>query len=69
MVVHALTRLTPRQRACVVLRYFEDMTIDQVAHTLGNAPGTVKRHLHDALRVLRDVLEPAEAAAVEGDLR
>lgn len=68
-VVHALTRLTPRQRACVVLRYQEDMTIEQVAETLGNAPGTVKRHLHDALRVLRDVLEPAGAAAAEGDLR
>ncbi|WP_454851001.1 sigma-70 family RNA polymerase sigma factor [Promicromonospora soli] len=62
-VVLALRRLTPRQRACVVLRYFEDMTIEQVAEALGNAPGTVKRHLHDALRVLRDVLEPAGAAA------
>ena len=61
-VVLALGRLTPRQRACVVLRYFEDMTINQVAETLGNAPGTVKRHLHDALRVLRDVLDPAGAA-------
>jgi RNA polymerase sigma-70 factor (ECF subfamily) len=75
-VVLALARLTPRQRACVVLRYFEDMTIEQVAETLGNAPGTVKRHLHDALRVLRDVLEPAgaaaepaEAATAEGVLR
>jgi RNA polymerase sigma-70 factor (ECF subfamily) len=62
-VVLALARLSPRQRACVVLRYFEDMTIEQVAETLGNAPGTVKRHLHDALRVLRDVLEPAGVAA------
>ncbi|MFD2797697.1 sigma-70 family RNA polymerase sigma factor [Promicromonospora vindobonensis] len=68
-VVHALTRLTPRQRACVVLRYFEDMTIEQVADTLGNAPGTVKRHLHDAMRVLRDVLEPTGAATAEGELR
>ena len=68
-VVQALTRLTPRQRACVVLRYQEDMTIEQVADTLGNAPGTVKRHLHDALRVLRDVLDPAGAATAEGALR
>jgi len=68
-VVLALDRLSPRQRACVVLRYFEDMTIEQVAETLGNAPGTVKRHLHDALRVLRDVLEPAGAATAEGVLR
>jgi RNA polymerase sigma factor (sigma-70 family) len=61
-VVQALSRLSPRQRACVVLRYFEDMTIQEVAETLGNAPGTVKRHLHDALHVLRDVLGPAGAA-------
>ena len=53
----------------MVLRYFEDMTIEQVAETLGNAPGTVKRHLHDALRVLRDVLEPAGTATAEGVLR
>lgn len=65
-VVHALTRLMPRQRACVVLRYQEDMTIEQVADALGIAPGTVKRYLHDALRTLRDVLEPAGAAATKG---
>jgi RNA polymerase sigma-70 factor (ECF subfamily) len=72
-VVQALARLSPRQRACVVLRYFEDMTIEQVAETLGNAPGTVKRHLHDAMHVLRDVLEPAGSvtgsATAEGALR
>jgi RNA polymerase sigma-70 factor (ECF subfamily) len=68
-VVQALTRLSPRQRACVVLRYFEDLTIEQVAQTLGNAPGTVKRHLHDAMHVLRDVLEPAGSATAEGALR
>jgi RNA polymerase sigma-70 factor (ECF subfamily) len=72
-VVQALARLSPRQRACVVLRYFEDMTIEQVAETLGNAPGTVKRHLHDAMHVLRDVLRPAGSAAgpatEEGALR
>jgi RNA polymerase sigma-70 factor (ECF subfamily) len=57
-VVHALTRLTPRQRSCVVLRYFEDMTIVQVAETIGVAPGTVKRYLSDALHAMRDVLQP-----------
>lgn len=60
-VVHALTRLPPRQRACVVLRYFEDQTIAQVADSMGTAPGTVKRYLHDAMRTLRDVLEPVDA--------
>lgn len=67
-VVHALTRLPPRQRACVVLRYFEDQTIAQVADSMGTAPGTVKRYLHDALRTLRDVLEPVDATT-EGKQR
>ena len=67
-VVQALTRLTPRQRASVVLRYFEDMTIAQVADAMGTAPGTVKRYLHDSLRTLRDVLEPVEATT-EGKRR
>ncbi|MFE7504793.1 sigma factor-like helix-turn-helix DNA-binding protein [Promicromonospora sp. NPDC057488] len=67
-IVHALTRLPPRQRACVVLRYFEDQTIAQVADSMGTAPGTVKRYLHDALRTLRDVLEPVDAT-MEGKQR
>ncbi|MFI2361868.1 sigma-70 family RNA polymerase sigma factor [Promicromonospora sp. NPDC019610] len=67
-VVHALARLTPRQRAAVVLRYFEDMTIAQVADSMGTVPGTIKRYLHDALRTLRDVLEPVDATT-EGKQR
>ncbi|PJI86712.1 RNA polymerase sigma factor [Luteimicrobium subarcticum] len=55
-VVAALSRLTPRQRACVVLRFFEDQTVPQVAATLGIAQGTVKRRLFEALDVLRDAL-------------
>ncbi|RPF23312.1 sigma-70 family RNA polymerase sigma factor [Myceligenerans xiligouense] len=65
-VVRALDELTPRQRSAVVLRYFEDMTIAQVAETLGTAPGTVKRYLHDSMRVLRGVLEPTTSAAEGG---
>ncbi|MEV0894475.1 sigma-70 family RNA polymerase sigma factor [Promicromonospora sp. MEB111] len=67
-VVQALARLAPRQRAAVVLRYFEDMTIAQVADSMGTVPGTVKRYLHDALRTLRDVLEPVDATT-EGSKR
>ncbi|GAA1864600.1 sigma-70 family RNA polymerase sigma factor [Myceligenerans crystallogenes] len=60
-VVLALRSLTPRQRSAVVLRFFEDMTINQVAEALGTAPGTVKRYLHEAMRTLRGVLEPMNA--------
>lgn len=55
-VAVALDALTPRQRACVVLRYYEDLTVPQVAQSLGCAPGTVKRHLSDAHEVLRRTL-------------
>lgn len=55
-VAVALDALTPRQRACVVLRYYEDLTVPQVAEALGCAAGTVKRHLSDAHEVLRGLL-------------
>ncbi|MEN5075423.1 sigma-70 family RNA polymerase sigma factor [Isoptericola cucumis] len=55
-VAAALGRLAPRERACVVLRYFEDLTVPQVAEALGLAQGTVKRYLADATASLRDVL-------------
>ncbi|GII98435.1 RNA polymerase sigma-70 factor (ECF subfamily) [Sediminihabitans luteus] len=51
-----LARLSPRQRACVVLRFHEDMTVPQVAHELGIAEGTVKRHLHDAMNALKTTI-------------
>ncbi|GIF47684.1 RNA polymerase sigma-70 factor (sigma-E family) [Asanoa ferruginea] len=52
-VAAALRQLTPRQRAVVVLRFFEDLTEAQVADVLGCSLGTVKRHGHDAIRRLR----------------
>ena len=51
----ALARLTPKQRAVLVLRYFEDLTEVQTAAVLGCSAGTVKsqtRHALERLRVL-----------------
>jgi RNA polymerase sigma factor (sigma-70 family) len=48
-VLEALGGLSPQQRACVVLRYYEDLPVAAVATVLGVAEGTVKRHLSDAL--------------------
>ncbi|GAB2450373.1 RNA polymerase sigma factor [Xylanimonas ulmi] len=63
-VAAALARLAPRERAAVVLRYFEDLTVPQVADAMGLAPGTVKRYLSDATVTLRAVLSvPDDAAA------
>ncbi|TWD80668.1 RNA polymerase sigma-70 factor (sigma-E family) [Kribbella amoyensis] len=47
-VRQALSGLSPKQRACVVLRYYEDLTVLEIADQLGCAEGTVKRHLADA---------------------
>jgi RNA polymerase sigma-70 factor (sigma-E family) len=49
-----LRRLSPRQRAVLVLRYFDDLTEADTAAALGISVGTVKSHAHDALARLRD---------------
>ena len=48
----ALTLLSPRERACVVLRHFDDLTVPQIAGRTGLAQGSVKRYLSDGLRKL-----------------
>lgn len=50
----ALMGLGRRQRTVVVLRYFEDLTEQQVADTLGISVGTVKSQAHKALANLRE---------------
>jgi RNA polymerase sigma-70 factor (sigma-E family) len=62
-VRQAIAALSPRKRACVVLRYLAGMTEAQTAQTLGITPGTVKSQTHKALRQLRQQLsEPAAGA-------
>lgn len=48
-----LRRLSPRQRAVLVLRYFDDLTEADTAAALGISVGTVKSHARDALAGLR----------------
>ena len=52
-VRRALAKLAPRQRAVIVLRYYEDLTETQAAEVLGISVGTVKSHARDALDRLR----------------
>jgi RNA polymerase sigma-70 factor (sigma-E family) len=53
----ALDLLTNRERAVVVLRYFDDRTEREVATTLGISVGTVKSTCHTALRKMRIELD------------
>lgn len=55
----AIATLPPRQRAVVVLRYYEDLSERQIAETLGIRPGTVKSQSSAALATLRRLLGDA----------
>jgi RNA polymerase sigma-70 factor (sigma-E family) len=57
----ALRSLSPRQRACVVLRYYEDLPVAEVAAALGVAEGTVKRYLSEAMSHVAALLSRAES--------
>jgi RNA polymerase sigma-70 factor (sigma-E family) len=59
-LLRALAALPPRQRAVLVLRYFDDLSEAETADTLGCTVGTVKSQTARALARLRD---PARAAA------
>jgi RNA polymerase sigma factor (sigma-70 family) len=56
-VVDAVRRLPARQRDCVVLHYFEELTDREIGEVLGVSAGSVKTHLHRARERLRADLE------------
>lgn len=55
-VVRALASLSPRERACVVLRQMEDLSVADTAAALGLSEGAVKRYTSDALARLAATL-------------
>jgi RNA polymerase sigma-70 factor (sigma-E family) len=64
---NALMTLGRRQRTVLVLRYFEDLTEQQVADALGISLGTVKSTAHKALSRLRELCgDPS--LAIEGEV-
>ncbi|MBP2326597.1 RNA polymerase sigma-70 factor (sigma-E family) [Kibdelosporangium banguiense] len=56
VVVRALAQLPIRQRQVVILRFFEDLSVEQTAELIGSSTGTVKTHTSRALARLRELL-------------
>jgi RNA polymerase sigma factor (sigma-70 family) len=52
----AVNSLPPRQRSAVVLFYYVDLSVLDIAEILGTSPGTVKSALHDGRRSLAERL-------------
>jgi RNA polymerase sigma-70 factor (ECF subfamily) len=57
MLRDTLSDLPQRQREALLLRYFEDLSVDDVAAAMQCASGTVKATIHQALRSLREKLK------------
>lgn len=70
VVVRALAQLAPRQRQVVVLRFFEDLSVEHTAELLGFSTGTVKSYTSRALARLRELMadyhEPLEVPHAHG---
>ena len=56
VLLPAVMDLPVRQRAVLVLRYFDDLSVEQTADALGCSTGTVKSQTHHALSKLREAL-------------
>jgi len=61
-VMAALRTLSRRQQEVLVLRYYADLSEQDIAQTLGLTKGAVKSHAHRGLAALRAALERAEVA-------
>ena len=57
VILDAMKTLAPRQRQALVLRYWEDMNVTQVADAMGVSTGAVKSHTARGLAALRRRLE------------
>lgn len=66
-VIEALRELPHRQRDCIVLRYYDELGIDDIATTLGISRNSVKTHLSRGLDSLERMLaSPLDAGAEAG---
>ncbi len=59
-LLEALRKLSPNQRAAVVLRFEADLPVEEVARSMGIASPTVRVHIHRARARLRELLGTEE---------
>lgn len=62
-VIAALRQLPNRQRTCLVLRYYDELSPGDIASSLGISPNSVKTHLQRGLANLESALEPDSTVA------
>jgi RNA polymerase sigma-70 factor (ECF subfamily) len=60
LVHRALERLSPDHREALVLRFLEQMPVEEIGEVLGCPPGTVKSRLHYAKEAMRRAVEELE---------
>ena len=64
MLLEALANVPPRQRAVLVLRYWEDLSVETTAEILGCSTGTVKSQSARGLAAMRHLLPtPSEGTS------
>jgi RNA polymerase sigma-70 factor (ECF subfamily) len=55
-IENALTQLSPRERSAFVLRFYEELSVKEVAEAMECAEGTVKSMLHRGIKKLQKAL-------------
>ena len=63
-MVAAIAALSPDHRIVVALRFYRDLSVDEIARRIGIRPGTVHSRLHYAMKRLQVLLDDAEARGV-----
>jgi RNA polymerase sigma-70 factor (ECF subfamily) len=63
----ALSKLTPEQRIVIVLRYWRDLSIEEIAERVRIPSGTVRSRLHYGLRTLKADIDRTETQSVEAE--
>ncbi|MDO8578713.1 MAG: RNA polymerase sigma factor [Dehalococcoidales bacterium] len=65
-LMEAMKTLDPKHRAVLVLRYFNDLSYEEIAHAVGIPLGTVKSRINNGLKMLRGQFQIREEGCPSG---